>query len=137
MNPHGDGTITGAVPVTINGVVASGMTGGGSTPGHTETQTTTSTQRINQNQVGAYSGDQLTNTGGGTCSRVYISRVSQGRRSRFILDTGTRSRQRDAVDHVRISCAAAGVASVHVAARQHFEHRGESWCCDSSGLECV
>ena len=70
---HADGTITGPGPVTINGVVATGMAGGGSTPGHTETQTTTSTQRINQNQAGAYSGDQLTNTGGGTYDATHTT----------------------------------------------------------------
>jgi hypothetical protein len=73
---HADGTITGPGPVTINGVVASGMAGGGSTPGHTETQTTTSTQRINQNQAGAYSGDQLTYTGGGTYDATHTATTS-------------------------------------------------------------
>jgi hypothetical protein len=73
---HADGTITGPGPVTINGVVASGMAGGGSTPGHTETQTTTSTQRINANQAGAYSGDQLTNTGGGTYDATHTTTTS-------------------------------------------------------------
>ncbi len=73
---HADGTITGPGPVTINGVVATGMAGGGSTPGHTETQTTTSTQRINQNQAGAYSGDQLTYTGGGTYDATHTTTTS-------------------------------------------------------------
>lgn len=73
---HADGTITGPGPVTIDGVVASGMAGGGSTPGHTETQTTTSTQRINANQAGAYSGDQLTNTGGGTYDATHTTTTS-------------------------------------------------------------
>ena len=73
---HADGTITGPGPVTINGVVASGMAGGGSTPGHTETQTTTSTQRINANQAGAYSGDQLTYAGGGTYDATHTTTTS-------------------------------------------------------------
>ncbi len=73
---HADGTITGPGPVTINGVVATGMAGGGSTPGHTETQTTTNTQRINQNQAGAYNGDQLTYTGGGTYDATHTTTSS-------------------------------------------------------------
>jgi hypothetical protein len=73
---HADGTITGPGPVTINGVVASGTAGGGSTPGHTETQTTTSTQRINANQAGAYSGDQLTYAGGGTYDATHTTTTS-------------------------------------------------------------
>jgi hypothetical protein len=73
---HADGTVTGPGPVTIDGVVATGMAGGGSTPGHTETQTTTNTQRINANQAGAYSGDQLTNTGGGTYDATHTTTTS-------------------------------------------------------------
>ena len=73
---HADGTVTGPGPVTIDGVVASGMAGGGSTPGHTETQTTTNTQRINANQAPAYSGDQLTNTGGGTYDATHTTTTS-------------------------------------------------------------
>ncbi len=62
-----DGTIVGPPgPVTIDGVVAGGSSGGGSTPGHTETGSYTTTERINANQAGAYSGSQLTDTGGGT-----------------------------------------------------------------------
>ncbi len=62
-----DGTIVGPPgPVTIDGVVAGGSSGGGSTPGHTESSSYTTTERINANQAGAYSGAQLTDTGGGT-----------------------------------------------------------------------
>ncbi|HEY4011595.1 MAG TPA: hypothetical protein VGM11_15680 [Acidobacteriaceae bacterium] len=70
---HADGTITGPGPVTINGVVATGMAGGGSTPGHTETHTTSTTERINQNQIGAYSGDQLSYAGGGTYDATHTT----------------------------------------------------------------
>ena len=73
---HADGTVTGPGPVTIDGVVASGMAGGGSTPGHTETQTTTNTQRINANQAGAYSGDQLSYAGGGTYDATHTTTTS-------------------------------------------------------------
>ncbi len=62
-----DNTITGPPgPVTIDGVVAAGYTPGTSSPGHTETSTTTSTQRISGYQAGGYDPSQLTNTGGGT-----------------------------------------------------------------------
>ncbi len=62
-----DNTITGPPgPVTIDGVVAAGYTPGSSSPGHTETSTTTSTQRINAYQANGYDPSQLTNTGGGT-----------------------------------------------------------------------
>ena len=67
LSVRADGTIVGPPgPVTINGVVAGGSSGGGSTPGHTETSSYTTTERINANQAGAYSGAQLTDTGGGT-----------------------------------------------------------------------
>ena len=45
---HPDGTITGPGPVTIQGVVAGGYTPGTSTPGHTETQSYNTTERMNQ-----------------------------------------------------------------------------------------
>jgi len=47
-----DGTIVGPPgPVTIDGVIPSGSTGGSYTPGHTETQTSTSTERMSAYQV--------------------------------------------------------------------------------------
>jgi hypothetical protein len=47
-----DGTIVGpAGPVTIDGVIPSGSTGGSYTPGHQETQTSTSTERMSGYQV--------------------------------------------------------------------------------------
>ena len=62
-----DNTIVGPPgPVTLDGVIASGSSGGGSTPGHTETHDVTTTERINAYQAPAYSASQLTNTGGGT-----------------------------------------------------------------------
>jgi hypothetical protein len=62
-----DNTITGPPgPVTIDGVVAVGYTPGSSSPGHTETSTYTTTERIGASQAGAYNQSQLTNTGGGT-----------------------------------------------------------------------
>jgi hypothetical protein len=47
-----DGTIVGPPgPVTIDGVIPSGSTGGSYTPGHQETQTSTSTERMSAYQV--------------------------------------------------------------------------------------
>jgi hypothetical protein len=63
---HADNTITGPPgPITINGVVAGGYTAGTTTAGHTETSTTSSTQRINASQTTAYDASQLSNAGGG------------------------------------------------------------------------
>jgi hypothetical protein len=62
-----DNTITGPPgPVTIDGVVPGGYTPGTSTAGHTETSTSTTTERINAYQAPGYNQSQLTNTGGGT-----------------------------------------------------------------------
>jgi hypothetical protein len=62
-----DGTIAGPPgPVTIDGVVAGGSSGGGSTPGHTETHDVTTHERINSYQVTAGNAGQVTSTGGGT-----------------------------------------------------------------------
>jgi hypothetical protein len=61
-----DGTIVGPGPVTIDGVIAGGTSGGTTTAGHTETSTTNSTQRISASQATAYDQSQLANTGGGT-----------------------------------------------------------------------
>ena len=66
---HADGTMAGPPgPVTIDGVVAGGSSGGGMTAGHTETSSYTTTERINANQAGAYAGSQtqLTDTGDAT-----------------------------------------------------------------------
>src|SRR5271170_3162167 len=62
-----DGSIAGPGPVTIEGVVAGGYTPGTSTPGHNETSTYTTTERMNANQVQPESSN-TTNTyaGGGT-----------------------------------------------------------------------
>jgi hypothetical protein len=66
LSLRADGNLVAPGPFTIDGVVADGSSGGGSTPGHTETQQYTTTERINANQAGSYSQSQLTNTGGGT-----------------------------------------------------------------------
>ena len=62
-----DGTIAGPGPVTIEGVVPGGYTPGTSTPGHNETSTYTTTERMNANQAQPASGSTTnTYTGGGT-----------------------------------------------------------------------
>ncbi|MGA1983518.1 MAG: hypothetical protein ABSG84_13760 [Acidobacteriaceae bacterium] len=67
LSVHADGTITGPPgPVTIDGVVAGGSSGGSSTPGHTETHDVTTHEQINSYQVTAGNAGQVTNTGGGT-----------------------------------------------------------------------
>ncbi len=64
---HGDSTITGPGPFTIDGVVAGGYTPGSSSPGHNETSTYTTTERMNANQVQPASGNTTsTYAGGGT-----------------------------------------------------------------------
>lgn len=62
-----DGTIVGPPgPVTIDGVVPGGYTPGTSTPGHTQTSTYTTTERMSANQVQpAASGQTISNAGGG------------------------------------------------------------------------
>jgi hypothetical protein len=64
---HPDGTITGPGPVTIQGVVAGGYTPGTSTPGHTETQSYNTTERMNANMIpGGATNANATYAGGGT-----------------------------------------------------------------------
>ena len=67
LEVHSDGTIIGPPgPVTIDGVVAGGSSGGGYTPGHTETSQTTTHEIVNQSQAGAYNQSDLTYQGNGT-----------------------------------------------------------------------
>ena len=64
---HPDGTITGPGPVTIQGVVAGGYTPGTSTPGHTESQSYNTTERMNANMIpGGAANANATYAGGGT-----------------------------------------------------------------------
>jgi hypothetical protein len=66
LTVRADGTIVGPGPVTIDGVVPGGYTPGTTSAGHTETSQTTTHETVNQNQVGAYGGSQLTYQGNGT-----------------------------------------------------------------------
>jgi len=60
-----DGTIVGPGPVTIDGVVAGGSTGGTSTPGHTETHNATTYQPLTELDARTHATDpNLTNDGG-------------------------------------------------------------------------
>ena len=64
-----DGTIVGPGPFVIDGVIATGTAGGATTAGHTETQTSTSTQRVNSYEVpqtGSGGVTSVTSAGGGT-----------------------------------------------------------------------
>jgi len=67
LTVRADGTIVGPPgPVTIDGVVAGGYTPGTSTPGHSQTSTYTTTERMSANQVQpAASGQTISNAGGG------------------------------------------------------------------------
>jgi len=61
-----DGALVGPGPVTIEGVVPGGYTAGSSPPGHNETSTYATTERMSANQVQPASGDtSIANAGGG------------------------------------------------------------------------
>jgi hypothetical protein len=66
LTVRGDGSIVGPGPLTIDGVIASGSGGGQSTPGHTETQTTTTHEQVGQSQASQYNPSDLTYQGNGT-----------------------------------------------------------------------
>lgn len=64
-----DGTIVGPGPFVLDGVIATGSAGGSTTAGHTETQTSTATERVNSYevpQVGQSGVTSATSAGGGT-----------------------------------------------------------------------
>lgn len=89
-----DGTITGPGPITIEGVVAGGYTAGASTPGHTETQSYNTTERMNANQVQL--GSNATYAGGGTydvttthTTSTYVPGQSQPGYTTFVPKTTT------------------------------------------------
>ncbi|HZD33327.1 MAG TPA: hypothetical protein VE779_16905 [Candidatus Angelobacter sp.] len=92
-----DGSIVGPGPVTINGVVATGTAGGHSTPGHTETHSTTTTEQINGYEAAQHAGDSgLANRGGGqydythtTTQSTYVPGTSTPAYSTFSPRTAT------------------------------------------------
>lgn len=64
-----DGTIVGPGPFVLDGVIATGSSGGTTTAGHTETPTSTTTERVNAYevpQVGQSGVSGITSAGGGT-----------------------------------------------------------------------
>ena len=65
-----DGTIVGPGPVTINGVVASGTAGGGTSPGHYESHSVTTSQVLTPLDAQTHAGDpNLVNEGGSSSLR--------------------------------------------------------------------
>lgn len=67
LTVRADGSITGPGPIVIDGVVPSGTGGGGSTPGHYETQQVTTHQEMNSLEAATHAGESgLSNTGEGT-----------------------------------------------------------------------
>jgi len=92
-----DGTITGPGPVTIQGVVAGGYTPGTSTPGHTETQSYNTTERMNENMIpGGAANANATYAGGGTydvttthTSSTYVPGQSTPGTTSFVPRTAT------------------------------------------------
>jgi hypothetical protein len=69
-----DGTIVGPGPVTIDGVVASGYSGGTTTPGHSETQTVTTHQEMSGLEAQTHAGESgLTNKGEGVYDLAHTS----------------------------------------------------------------
>jgi len=80
---HPNNTMTAPGPVTIDGVIATGTAGGGSTPGHMESHSTTTTERIDASQYGAHSGDTMSYAGNGqydathtTTTNTYVAGTS-------------------------------------------------------------
>ncbi|WP_348264368.1 hypothetical protein P8935_07490 [Telmatobacter sp. DSM 110680] len=94
---HPDGTISGPGPVTIQGVVAGGYTPGTSTPGHTETQSYNTTERMNANMIpGGAANANATYAGGGTydvttthTSSTYVPGQSTPGTTSFVPRTAT------------------------------------------------
>ncbi len=94
---HPDGTITGPGPVTIQGVVAGGYIPGTSTPGHTETQSYNTTERMNANMIpGGAANANATYAGGGTydvttthTSSTYVPGQSTPGTTSFVPRTAT------------------------------------------------
>ena len=76
LTVRADGTIVGPGPVTIDGVVPSGTGGGGSTPGHTETHTTTTTERVNGYELPNHTSDSVTSAGGGMYDATHTTTTS-------------------------------------------------------------
>jgi hypothetical protein len=77
LTVRADGTIVGPPgPVTIDGVVPSGTGGGGSTPGHTETHTTTTTERVNGYDLPNHTSDTVTSAGGGMYDATHTTTTS-------------------------------------------------------------
>jgi len=104
-----DGTIVGPGPVTINGVVASGTSGGGTTPGHYESRSVTTSQVVTPLDARIHAGDpNLVNEGGSSSLR------STTTQSTFVPGTSTPAystfaRRQATCPALRLSSKGAGV----------------------------
>ena len=101
----GDGTIVGPGPLQIDGVVASGSTGGGTTPGHMETQTVTTHQEMSQLEAQTHAGDSgLSNKGEGVYDLAHTTTQST-------YVPGTSSPVHATFSHRRATCPALNLSS--------------------------
>lgn len=102
-----DGTIVGPGPFVLDGVVASGSAGGGTTAGHTETQTSTTTERVNgyeAPQVGQSGVSSVTSAGGGAYD---VSKTTT--QSTYVPGTSTPAQATFSAK--RVSCPALNLSS--------------------------
>lgn len=105
LTVHSDGVITGPGPVTIDGVVATGSSGGGSTPGHMDTEQVTSHQEMSALEAQTHAGESgLSNTGGGTYDLATTST-----RSTYV--PGASSPTYATFSHRRATCPALNLSS--------------------------
>lgn len=80
-----DGSLVGPGPVTLDGVVPGGYTAGTSTPGHNETSTYTTTERMNGNMVQPESGNTTNSYAGGGAYDVTTTHTS----TNYVAGTST------------------------------------------------
>ena len=102
-----DGTIVGPGPFVLDGVIATGTTGGGSTAGHTETHTSTTTERVNGYEAPQYSGQAgttVTSAGGGTYD---VTKTT----TQQTYSPGTSLPMQSNFAHKRVTCPALSLTS--------------------------
>ena len=102
-----DGTIVGPGPFVIDGVIAAGTTGGGTTAGHTESHTSTTTERVNGYEAPQYSGQAgttVTSAGGGTYD---VTKTT----TQQTYSPGTSTPVQTTFAHKRVTCPALSLSS--------------------------